>query len=279
MKTFKLYNGVEIPAIGYGTWRTRPAEVCEKAVYEAIEVGYTHIDGAAIYKNEESVGKAIQKSNIQRKNLFVTSKVWNDMRGYEKTKEAFYTSLEKLGLDYLDLYLIHWPNPLAFRDKMEEMNAETWRAMEDLYMEGKIKAIGVSNFKIHHLESLMKNARIKPMVNQIECTIGFIQQDVIDYCHQNDILVEGWSPLGNGKLFNSDILNDYAYKYNKSIAQITLRYLLQKKILPLPKSTNKERMKQNMDIFDFEISKEDMDAIDALKINISSGNDPDEVEF
>lgn len=279
MKTFKLYNGVEIPAIGYGTWRTRPAEVCEKAVYEAIEVGYTHIDGAAVYKNEESVGKAIQKSNIQRKNLFVTSKVWNDMRGYEKTKEAFYTSLEKLGLDYLDLYLIHWPNPLAFRDKMEEMNAETWRAMEDLYMEGKIKAIGVSNFKIHHLESLMKNARIKPMVNQIECTIGFIQQDVIDYCHQNDILVEGWSPLGNGKLFNSDILNDYADKYNKSIAQITLRYLLQKEILPLPKSTNKERMKQNMDIFDFEISKEDMDAIDALKINISSGNDPDEVEF
>ena len=279
MKTFKLYNGVEIPAIGYGTWRTRPAEVCEKAVYEAIEVGYTHIDGAAVYKNEESVGKAIQKSNIQRKNLFVTSKVWNDMRGYEKTKEAFYTSLEKLGLDYLDLYLIHWPNPLAFRDKMEEMNAETWRAMEDLYMEGKIKAIGVSNFKIHHLESLMKNARIKPMVNQIECTIGFIQQDVIDYCHQNDILVEGWSPLGNGKLFNSDILNDYADKYNKSIAQITLRYLLQKEILPLPKSTNKERMKQNIDIFDFEISKEDMDAIDALKINISSGNDPDEVEF
>jgi len=279
MKTFKLYNGVEIPAIGYGTWRTRPAEVCEKAVYEAIEVGYTHIDGAAVYKNEESVGKAIQKSNIQRKNLFVTSKVWNDMRGYEKTKEAFYTSLEKLGLDYLDLYLIHWPNPLAFRDKMEEMNAETWRAMEDLYMEGKIKAIGVSNFKIHHLESLMRNARIKPMVNQIECTIGFIQQDVIDYCHQNDILVEGWSPLGNGKLFNSDILNDYAHKYNKSIAQITLRYLLQKEILPLPKSTNKERMKQNMDIFDFEISKEDMDAIDALKINISSGNDPDKVEF
>lgn len=279
MKTFKLYNGVEIPAIGYGTWRTRPAEVCEKAVYEAIEVGYTHIDGAAVYKNEESVGKAIQKSNIQRENLFVTSKVWNDMRGYEKTKEAFYTSLEKLGLDYLDLYLIHWPNPLAFRDKMEEMNAETWRAMEDLYMEGKIKAIGVSNFKIHHLESLMKNARIKPMVNQIECTIGFIQQDVIDYCHQNDILVEGWSPLGNGKLFNSDILNDYAHKYNKSIAQITLRYLLQKEILPLPKSTNKERMKQNIDIFDFEISKEDMDAIDALKINISSGNDPDEVEF
>ena len=159
------------------------------------------------------------------------------------------------------------------------MNAETWRAMEDLYMEGKIKAIGVSNFKIHHLESLMKNARIKPMVNQIECTIGFIQQDVIDYCHQNDILVEGWSPLGNGKLFNSDILNDYAHKYNKSIAQITLRYLLQKEILPLPKSTNKEKMKENMNIFDFEISKEDMDAIDALKINISSGNDPDKVEF
>lgn len=279
MKNFTLYNGVQIPAIGYGTWRTRPAEVCEKAVQDAIACGYTHIDGAAVYKNEDSVGNAIKNSHMKREDLFVTSKVWNDMRGYEKTKEAFYTSLEKLGLDYLDLYLIHWPNPLAFRDKMEEMNAETWRAMEDLYMEGKIRAIGVSNFKIHHLESLMKHARIKPMVNQIETTIGFMQEDVLQYCKENDIVVEGWSPLGSGRLFTNDALIDIANKYNKSIAQITLRYLLQKGVLPLPKSTNPERMKQNLEVFDFEISEEDMKWIDALDIEISSGNDPDKVEF
>ena len=279
MKNFTLYNGVQIPAIGYGTWRTRPAEVCEKAVQDAIACGYTHIDGAAVYKNEDSVGNAIKNSHMKREDLFVTSKVWNDMRGYEKTKEAFYTSLEKLGLDYLDLYLIHWPNPLAFRDKMEEMNAETWRAMEDLYMEGKIRAIGVSNFKIHHLESLMKHARIKPMVNQIETTIGFMQEDVLQYCKENDIVVEGWSPLGSGRLFTNDALIDIANKYNKSIAQITLRYLLQKGVLPLPKSTNPERMKQNLEVFDFEISDEDMKWIDALDIEISSGNDPDKVEF
>ena len=279
MKNFTLYNGVQIPAIGYGTWRTRPAEVCEKAVQDAIACGYTHIDGAAVYKNEDSVGNAIKNSHMKREDLFVTSKVWNDMRGYEKTKEAFYTSLEKLGLDYLDLYLIHWPNPLAFRDKMEEMNAETWRAMEDLYMEGKIRAIGVSNFKIHHLESLMKHARIKPMVNQIETTIGFMQEDVLQYCKENNIVVEGWSPLGSGRLFTNDALIDIANKYNKSIAQITLRYLLQKGVLPLPKSTNPERMKQNLEVFDFEISDEDMKWIDALDIEISSGNDPDKVEF
>lgn len=279
MKTFKLHNGVSIPSIGYGTWRTRPAEVCEKAVKEAIACGYTHIDGAAVYKNEDSVGKAIKEANIKREDLFVTSKVWNDMRGYEKTKEAFYTSLEKLGLDYLDLYLIHWPNPIAFRDKMEEMNAETWRAMEDLYLEGKIKAIGVSNFKIHHLKSLMKSARIKPMVNQIECTIGFMQQDVIDYCIKNDIVVEGWSPLGSGRLFTSEEMKPFALKYNKTVAQITLRYLLQKNVLPLPKSTNVDRMKENLDIFDFVIEEEDMKKLDTLPIEINSGNDPDTVEF
>ena len=279
MEKIKLYNGVEIPALGYGTWRIKDKELCKRVVCEAIEVGYTHIDGAAVYKNEDCVGIAIKNSGIKREDIFVTSKVWNDMHGYENCKKAFYKTLEDLGLDYLDLYLIHWPNPFATRGKNEELNAETWRAMEDLYEEGKIRAIGVSNFKVHHLEALMKTARIKPMVNQIECTIGHVQEDVLDYCKENEIVVEGWSPLGSGRLFTSDAMQKFALKYNKSIAQVTLRYLLQKGILPLPKSTNKERMKQNLEVFDFEINEEDMKAIDALDIKVDSNQDSDTVEF
>lgn len=279
METMELCNGIKIPAIGYGTWRTPDGDICEMAVKNAIQCGYTHIDTAVVYKNERSVGKAIRDSKVAREKLFITSKLWNDCRGYENTKKAFYESLDRLGLEYLDLYLIHWPNPLAYRDCWEEMNAKTWRAMEELYEEGKIKAIGVSNFRIHHLESLMKSARIMPMVNQIECTLGFTQQDVIDYCQQHDIVVEGWSPLGSGRLFTSEALHSFTKKYEKSAAQITLRYLLEKGVLPLPKSTNPQRMKENLDIFDFVLEEDDIARMDALTVQIHSGNNPDTVNF
>lgn len=277
MKNFILANGVKIPCIAYGTWKTPNGETAEKSVLKAIECGYRHIDTAAIYGNEESVGNAIKKTNVKREDLFVTSKVWNDARGYDNTMQAFNETMKKLQLDYLDLYLIHWPNPIAYRNDMEHMNNETWRAMEDLYKAGKIRAIGVSNFKVHHLEKLKYT--IKPMVNQIEYHISCTQEDVITYCQTHDILVEAWSPLGNGAIFNCSVMLDFAKKYDKSIAQIALRYILQKDILPLPKSITPVRIEENLKVFDFIISDEDMKALDQLSLAISSNTDPDTADF
>lgn len=277
MKQFKLSNEVFIPCIGYGTWKTPNGEVAETGVIEAIKNGYTHIDTAAIYGNEESVGKAIKKAGVNREDLFITSKVWNADRGYDNTIKAFTETLNKLELDYLDLYLIHWPNPVAFRDDMEHMNNETWRAMEDLYKQGKIKAIGVSNFKVHHLKKLKYT--IKPMVNQIEFHISCTQDDIVAYCKEHDILVEAWSPLGNGKIFACDEMKQFANKYDKSIAQIAIRYILQKDVLPLPKSVTPERIIENLNVFDFSITDEDMKVLDQLKLDINSNTDPDTANF
>lgn len=277
MKNYKLINDVEIPVVGYGTWKTPNGEVAENGVIEAIKNGYTHIDTAAIYGNEASVGSAIKKAGVNREDLFITSKVWNDARGYDNTIKAFEETMEKLDCDYLDLYLIHWPNPVAFRDNMEHMNNETWRAMEDLYKAGKIKAIGVSNFKVHHLEKLQYT--IKPMVNQIEYHISCTQDDIVKYCKENDILVEAWSPLGNGRIFECEEMKTFATKYNKTIAQIALRYILQKEILPLPKSVTPSRIKENLELFDFTISDEDMNVLDQLKLDINSNTDPDTANF
>ncbi|NBL00203.1 MAG: aldo/keto reductase [Erysipelotrichia bacterium] len=277
MKQFKLNNGVLIPCIAYGTWKIEPGEISEKSVLEAIKQGYTHIDTAAVYGNEESVGKAIKQANCKREDLFITSKVWNDDRGYEKTMQAFKTTMEKLDCEYLDLYLIHWPNPLAYRDHFEHMNNETWRAMEDLYMAGKIKAIGVSNFQIHHLEKL--KYRIQPMVNQIEYHLSYTQDELVKYCQTHNIAVEAWSPLGNGKIFACEQLQPFVNKYHKSIAQIALRYIIQKGIIALPKSITPKRIKENIEIFDFVISEEDMHKLDQLKLKIHAAIDPDTARF
>lgn len=194
----KLNNGVEIPQIGFGTWTLEDHDVCVKAVKDALNIGYTHIDTASIYKNEAFVGEAIK--DYDRSKLFITTNLWNDVRGYDETIKAFNDSLDALGLDYLDMYLIHWPNPVKYRENYIEKNIETWRAMEDLYKARKVRAIGVCSFWVHHLEELMEKTEIKPAVNQMEYHPNFFQDDIVDFCKKNDIAIEAWSPLGKGRL-------------------------------------------------------------------------------
>ena len=277
--TFALHNGYKIPCVGFGTWQTPDGETAVQAVKSAIKNGYRHIDTAAVYQNEVGVGQGIIASGVDRKELFVTSKVWNTERGYEKTIAAFHQTLSDLQLDYLDLYLIHWPAIAKQYDNWEQLNAETWRAMEDLYKAGKIKAIGVSNFLPHHLESLLERCNITPMVNQIEFHPGYMQKETVDYCQQHQILVEAWSPLGNGKLLSNPLLQEIAQKYDKSVAQLCIRWVLQHDLLPLPKSITPERIQQNADVFNFDISAEDMNKIDSMAYCGGSGLNPDDIDF
>ncbi|HJE27259.1 aldo/keto reductase [Limosilactobacillus pontis] len=277
----RLNNGVTIPCVGYGTFRT-PADVAEQAVADAIEVGYRHIDTAAVYGNEEAVGKGIKDSGIDRHRLFVTSKLWNTERGYESTKKALDESLEKLGMDYLDLYLIHWPaNQKQFGDRAAEINAETWRAMEDAYHEGKIRALGLSNFMPHHVIDLMKTAKVAPAVDQIEVHPGWPHTQEVKYLQDHNILVEAWGPLGGqgAKVLTNPTMEKLAAKYGKTTAQISLRWILQQGVLPLPKSVHPDRMVQNTQIFDFELSDEDMKTISELPNLGGQCKDPDEVDF
>ena len=278
---FNLNSGIKIPCVGYGTFRT-PAHVAEQAVKEAIETGYRHIDTAAVYGNEEAVGKGIKDSGIKREDLFVTSKLWNTNRGYEQTKKAFQETLDRLQMDYLDLYLIHWPaNEKQFGDDAAKINAETWRAMEDLYNEGKIRAIGVSNFMPHHIAELMKTAKVAPAVDQIEVHPGWPHTEEIKYLQAHNILVEAWAPLGGqgAKVLTNPTMIQIADKYQKTPAQVCLRWILQQGILPLPKSVHKERMISNQNIFDFELTDEDMRKINLLPNLGGQCADPDEVDF
>ena len=275
---FILSNGVSVPCIGYGTWQTPEGEVAVESVKCALDIGYRHIDTAAIYRNEVSVGEAIKNSKIAREEIFITSKVWNKCRGYDMVMSAFERTVGKLGVDFLDLYLIHWPAVAKHYENWKEVNRDTWRAMCELYKSGRIKAIGVSNFKPHHLDVLME-CEIAPMVNQIEYHPGFIHKETVDYCKARGILVEAWSPLGSGRVLSDENLARIAAKYKKSTAQLCIRYCLQNGILPLPKSVTPERIKQNAEIFDFEISREDMEVIDSMPSLGYSGLDPDEVDF
>ena len=277
-KIFTLHNGVEMPGIGFGTWKAKDGADAYDSIIEALKAGYRHIDTAAMYRNEASVGKAVRECGLKREEIFVTSKVWNKNRGYEKTLAAFEKTLATMELDYLDLYLIHWPAiPLQFED-WDEINLGTWKAMIELYKAGKIKAIGVANFYPKHLESLMKT-EVPPMVNQIEFHPGYTQDEVVKYCQENGIVVQGWSPLGNGAVLGSEFLAEMAAKYNKSVAQICLRFAVQNGIVPLPKSVTPERIASNLDIYDFEISEEDMKAIAAMPETGFSGWNPNEVDF
>ena len=277
--TYTLSNGVNIPCVGFGTWQTPNGETAINSVLEAMKCGYRHIDTAACYGNEESVGKAIKLSGINREDLFVTSKLWNTDQGYESTLKAFDKSIKDLGLDYLDLYLIHWPVVKGHKEDWEKSICETWKAFEKLYSEGKIRAIGVSNFKPHHLKVIFENCNIKPMVNQIELHPSHNQDETVKFCRNNNILVEAWGPLSTGRIFKVKEMQDIANKYNKSIAQITLRWHIQNEILPLPKSVTPSRIKENSMIFDFELLKEDMDLIQNLKGCEGSGVDPDNINF
>ncbi|MEO4004925.1 aldo/keto reductase [Flavobacterium sp. CAU 1735] len=276
---YTLNNGVSIPEIGFGTWQTPDGATAVLAVKSALENGYRHIDTAAIYGNEKSIGQAIADSGIDRKELFITSKLWNSERGYESTLKAFEKTLSDLQTDYLDLYLIHWPaNAKQFSD-WKQKNADTWRAFEKLYQDGKIKAIGLSNFMVHHLEALLETATVKPMINQIEYHPGYLQAEVVAFCKANDILIEAWSPLGTGKMLNDPTLLEIAANYTVSVAQLCIRWCLQNETLPLPKSVTPERIKQNLNVYHFEISESDMKRIDALPYIGGSGLLPDEVAF
>ncbi|MEI0799289.1 aldo/keto reductase [Brachyspira intermedia] len=276
--TFTLNNGYKIPCIGFGTWQTPDGKTAVNSVIEAIKSGYKHIDTAAIYGNEKSIGKAIKESGINRNELFITSKVWNKDRGYKTTLAAFEKTINDLQIDYLDLYLIHWPASVNKFNDWDNINLETWRAMTELYKAGKIKSIGVSNFMPHHLKSLMET-EVKPMVDQIEFHPGFMQEETFKYCNDNNILVEAWSPLGTGKMLDNETLKTISSKYNKSVAQICIRWCLQNNTLPLPKSVTASRIKENTEIFDFVISDEDMKTINAMEYCGGSGHHPDKVNF
>lgn len=275
MKNYTLTNGVEVPAIGFGTWQTPDGDVAKASVLKALDVGYRHIDTATIYGNEQSVGDAIVESGIDRNNLFITTKLWNDMRHYDEVMTAIDASLEKLQIDVIDLYLVHWPNPVAYRDDWKGINSETWRAIEDAYDQGKLRAIGVSNFHQHHLEALYETARIKPMVNQIYLNPSDMQAELVAYNTDHGMLTEAYSPLGTGNLFEVPELIAIAKQYNRTVAQVTLRWSLQHGFLPLPKSVTPSRIEENFQIHDFELSSEDMARIDALHGVAGTAPDPD----
>jgi methylglyoxal/glyoxal reductase len=270
-----LNNGIDMPQLGYGVFRVEEGTELEKAVETAIRMGYRSIDTAAIYGNEKSVGNgvrnAIDAGLVTREELFITSKVWNDGLSYDETIAAYEESLEKMGLDYLDLYLIHWPG----KDKY----MESWKALQALYKDGRIKSIGVSNFEVHHLETLLNEAEIKPVVNQIEFHPKLTQKEVRTFCEEHNIRVEAWSPLMNAELLKNDTVQEMAKSVGKSAAQVILRWDLQHGIITIPKSMTESRMKENISLFDFELSEEQMKQIDELNENKRSGPDPDEFDF
>lgn len=265
--TVTLHNGVKMPYFGLGVYKVEEGNEVINSVKTALESGYRAIDTAALYENEEGVGKAIKESGIPRKEIFVTTKVWNTDHGYENTLKAFERSISKLGLDYVDLYLIHWPGKDTFVD--------TWRALEKLYRDGRVRAIGVSNFKEHHLETLMAQSEEKPVINQVELHPYFQQKELREFCKKHDIVVEAWSPLGRGKVLEDPVLNEIGKKYGKSPAQVTLRWHVQNDIVVIPKSVTPSRIKENADIFDFELTDDEMERINQLDKNTRLFKDPD----
>lgn len=269
--TTTLHNGVKMPWFGLGVYKAQEGEETLQAVKAAIKAGYRSIDTAALYENEESVGKAIRESGVPREELFITTKVWNSDQRNDTVLEAFETSLNKLGLDYVDLYLVHWP----VKDKYKE----TWKVLEKIYKEGRAKAIGVSNFKEHHLDDLMSAAEIKPMVNQVELHPLLSQQELRDYCRKHEIQIEAWAPLGRGRLLENPVLTEVASRHGKTTAQVILRWDLQNEIVTIPKSVKESRIIENANIFDFLLSDEEMEKINSLNQNQRFGADPDTFTF
>ncbi|MGT2757328.1 aldo/keto reductase [Streptococcus ovuberis] len=278
MEHYILSNGVAIPKIGFGTWQIPDGAEVYNSVSHALKVGYTHVDTAQIYRNEVGVGRAIADSGLARKEIFLTTKVWNDKHDYDLAKASIDESLKKLGVDYIDLLLIHWPNPKAIRDTWKEGNAGAWKAMEEAYKAGKVRAIGVSNFMIHHLEALFETAEIKPHVNQVLLAPGCPQDELVEFCERHDILLEAYSPLGTGSIFKNETVQALADKYGKSVAQVALRWSLDKGFLPLPKSVTPANIASNLDIFDFKLSDEDIVQLDKVE-GVSKQTDPDQTNF
>jgi len=269
--TKKLNNGVEIPVLGLGVFKSQEGDEAYNAVKYAIEAGYKHIDTAAVYGNERSVGKGIKDSGIKREDIFITTKLWNENQRQGNQYEAFEESLERLGIDYVDLYLIHWP--------VKGKYVESWKILEKIYKEGRAKAIGVSNFHIHHLEDIFAVSDIIPAVNQVECHPWLTQVELVDYCQSKGIVFEPWSPLGAGQLTDNENLKEIAKKYNKSAPQLILKWGLQRGFINIPKSVHKDRIIQNSQIFDFTITDEDMAEIFKQNINKRVGGDPETFTF
>ena len=277
-KYFELSNGVKIPNIGFGTWRVPESQQCVESVITALDCGYRHIDTAYFYKNEKSIGEAIAQSGIHRDYIFITDKLWNDYHGYESTLKVFEESIKNLGTDYIDLYLIHWPNPVKFRDSWAESNAETWRAFEKLYRDGRVRAIGVSNFMPHHIDELLKTAEIEPMVNQIEVQPGLNRLVEREYNAKHGILTEAWAPFQVGEVLKNETVCGIAERLGKTPAQVVLRWFLQNDVLPLPKSVTPERILGNIQVYDFELTQTDMEAMNNIEPH-ALRHDPDTIDF
>jgi len=270
-QTATLHNGVQMPWLGLGVYKTQDGQEVRQAIRHALDVGYRSIDTATYYQNETGVGQAVRESGLPREAIFVTSKVWNNDQGYERTLAAFEQSMHLLGFDYLDLYLIHWPVPGKFID--------TWRALETLYRQERVRAIGVSNFMIPHLEELLAVADIKPMVNQVEFHPRLVQADLLAFCQARDIQMEAWSPILRGRIFSDPVIVSLAEKYGKTPAQIVLRWDLEHRVITIPKSVHRHRIEENAGIFDFSLSAEDVALIDGLETGQRVGPDPFHVNF
>lgn len=272
-----LNNNMKVPSIAFGTWKFHNDETTVEIIKNAIESGYRYIDTAKAYGNEEVIGKGIKTSKIAREDIIIGGKLWNEDRGYDNIIKACQETIKRLECDYLDIYLVHWPASPAVHENWKEINQETWNAMEYLYEQGLVKAIGVCNFKVNQLEELIKKCRVKPMVNQIEFHPGFMQKEIVDYCKEKDILVEAWSPLGSGRMLKKEELKTVAQKYGKDVAQICIKWCLQNEVLPIPKTKDTDRMKSNLNVFDFEISAEDMQYLNNLPYLGGSGLDSETI--
>ncbi len=271
---YTLSNGVKIPCMGFGTYNAKGGD--NLAINKtAIEAGYRYFDTASLYETERVLGQAIRESGIRREEFFIVSKLWHDERGYHEAKDAFVRTLDRLQMDYLDLYLIHWPRGMEGDTDWKEKNADTWRALEEMCQAGKIKGLGLSNFLPHHIAPILEMCKIRPVVDQLEIHPGYTQEATVRYCQEQKIRVQAWSPLGRSSMLENPILKEFAEKYGKSVAQLCLRFLYQKGIIPLVKSSAMERMKQNQDIFDFAISQEDMSFLNNMPQNTWLGEHPD----
>ena len=276
MEMYTLNNGMQIPAVGFGCYNAKGGDNYQ-ILSDAIKSGYTLFDTASFYETERDLGKAIIDAKIDRKNLFIQSKLWIDEMGYDNAKAAIERTLKRLNMDYLDVYLIHWPRQSTDTsiDEWKKLQLETYKALEEMVDEGLIKAIGLSNFLPHHMNNILSNTNIKPVVCQLEYHLGYTQDIAVGFAKLNDIYVQAWSPLGRGSLITNNVLDIMAKKYGKSVAQVTLRYLIQESIIPIVKSGCRERMIQNMEIFDFEISDEDMSIIKNMPQSTWLGEHPD----
>lgn len=271
---YVLNNGVEIPAVAFGTYKAADGKSAD-VIRAAIGAGYRYFDTASFYGTETYLAEAIRESGISRGEFFIASKLWKDEMGYENVKSAFERTLNNLRTDYLDLYLIHWPLPEPGYKEWRQLDKETWRAMEELYEAGKIRAIGLSNFLPHHIENILKDCRVRPAVDQIEYHPGYSQEAVVNYCREKGILVQAWSPIGRSRVLDEPLVKELAAKYDVSPAQICLKFAVQRNIIPLPKSSSEDRMRENLDLYSFELEQDDIWRLSTMPQTGWSGEHPD----